>query len=44
MTDEEKTAKEKEKQHEYYKRYYETNINKVIAQQSEKYDVIYVIV
>ena len=30
-----KQAKEKDKQHEEYKRYYDTNKNKVIAQQCE---------
>ena len=44
MSDEDKKAQQKDKQYEYYKRYYESNKEKVISKQSDKYNVIYVIV
>jgi len=36
MSEEDKKTQQKDKQHEYYKRYYDTNRHKVIAQQCEK--------
>ena len=36
MSDEDRKAQQKDKQYEYYKRYYESNKEKIISKQSEK--------